>query len=39
VATPDEFKATVCVVEPTVKMTLPGGVVEPLAGETVAVSV
>jgi hypothetical protein len=39
VATPEEFKATVCVAEPMVNMTLPEGVTEPLEGETVAVKV
>jgi len=37
VATPDEFRAVVCVEEPMVNTTLPVGVVEPLVGETMAV--
>jgi hypothetical protein len=36
---PDEFNATVCIVELTVKTTLPAGVLEPLPAETVAVRV
>jgi hypothetical protein len=39
VATPEEFRAIDCVTEPMVKRMLPVGVVMPLAGVTVAVSV
>ena len=39
VASPKAFKASGCVIEPIVKITLPVGIPVPLAAVTVAVSV